>query len=283
VNYGIAGNPFTAFDTGGFEGQTTPLLLARWYGVAALSPIMRIHSRINWVPHFPFAELWGAEAAAAMKTFLLLRYALVPHVYSLAHAAAVTGLSPARPMRLEFPADASVAGLTSEWMFGDSLLVAPVLNEGNTSAPVLPALASGVWFEWNSSTTHAGGQTLQLADVPLSVVPAYARSGAIFCLAPTIQYTDALPGGPLDVVVYAGADGAFDLVDDDGETVGAPTMTVHFAWSDAATCLTWTRAGPWAGGPRSFTALRVTAFTTDGRVLASVPEAIGEDGRACLV
>ena len=52
----------------------------------------------------------------------------------------------------------------------------------------------------------------------MTEIPAFVRPGAIVPLAPVIQYTDALPGGPLEVQVYAGADGSFMLIEDDGET-----------------------------------------------------------------
>jgi hypothetical protein len=287
LNYGIAGNAFTTCDTGGFEGQTNALLLARWYGVSTFIPLMRIHSRINWVPHFPFEELWGAEAAAAMGAFLRLRYALLPYSYSLGHVAAATGLSPARPLRLEFPGDASVAALTREWMYGDALLVAPVLTPDNATAVILPALSGGArWFEWGSAVAHAGGATLALASVPLDVVPAYARSGGIFTLAPPVQYSDALPGGPLDVRVYAGADGAFTLYEDDGETTAYATAgavaTLALSWDDAAGCLSWARGGvTGAGGAQAFVALRVTAYFASGETRAAPVQAIGAAGRAC--
>lgn len=65
LNYGLAGLPYVAYDTGGFAGQTTASMLARWYWVSALSPVMRVHSTLSNTPHFPF--LWPSDADAAMK------------------------------------------------------------------------------------------------------------------------------------------------------------------------------------------------------------------------
>ena len=285
LNWGLSGAPFVTCDTGGFSGETNSLLLARWYGASAFSPVMRVHSTLGATPHFPFPELWGADASAAMRALLELRYALIPHLYSLAHETYATGLSLARPMVMHFP-DAATAALTSQWLIGDALLVAPVLTDDNATTAVLPALAGGArWFEWGSAVAHAGGQALALTAVPLDAVPAYARSGGIFALAPPVQYSDALPGGALDVRVYAGADGAFTLHEDDGETTAyaaGAVATLALSWDDAAGCLSWARGGAaGAGGANAFTQLRVTAYFASGATKAAAAQAIGASGRAC--
>lgn len=189
LNWGLAGSPYVTCDIGGFSGQTNGLLLTRWFGVGVFMPIMRVHSTNSATPHFPFPELWGADASAAMRTLLEWRYALVPYLYSLAHETRSTGVPMARPLLLEFPGDAAVAGNTAQWTLGESLLVAPVVTPDNATSAYLPLLpgGAGVWFEWASAVTHAGGTTLSLTDVPLAAVPVYARSGAVVPLAPLVQ------------------------------------------------------------------------------------------------
>jgi alpha-D-xyloside xylohydrolase len=174
-----------------------------------------------------------------------------------------------------------------QWMLGDAILVAPVLAEDNSTTAYLPGLPAGQrWFEWGSATaTHVGPVTLSLADVPLDTVPVYVRAGGVLALAPPVQYTDALPGGPLHVTVYGGADGAFTLYDDDGETTdyetAAAVSALALAWDDAAGCLTWTKTGAYPGGPQSFTQLDVTAYLPSGRTALAAAQAIGAGGRAC--
>ena len=287
LNWGLAGQPWVACDIGGFHGESNALLLARWYAVDVFMPIMRIHSILSSTPHFPFPELWGAEASRAMLALLQLRYALLPYTYSLAHAVRAAGLPLARPMAMEFPDDPALAETTSQWMLGEGLLAAPVLGEGNASAPYLPA---GLWFEWGSAVTHQGPVQLQLASVPLAAVPVYARAGAIVPLAPPLQYSDALPGGALSVAVYAGADGAFTLYEDDGETLayaneGAPAVsTLALAWAQATRCLSWVQGGavPNAAGARAFVALEANVYLPDGTQQRIAEQAIGGGGKACL-
>jgi alpha-glucosidase len=212
LNWGIAGQPWVTCDTGGFAGgDESALLLARWYGMAAAMPVMRVHSTNSDVPHFPFPELWGQEASDAMRAHLVLRYALLPYTYSLAHVTHRTGVPLARPLALQFPGDAAAAGLTAQWMLGEGVLVAPVLSADNATTAYLPA---GLWYAWGSGSASTGPTTLALTAVPLGRVPMYALAGSIVPTAPPLQFSDALPGGPLQVAVYAGADGVFTLYED---------------------------------------------------------------------
>lgn len=287
LSWSLAGAPYVTCDIGGFSGETNALLLSRWYGVGVFMPVMRVHSTNSATPHFPFPELWGQEASAAMRTLLELRYALVPHLYSLGHETFLTGLPIARPMIMEF-ADASTASLTSQWMIGDAILVAPVISDSNATSAVLPVLPSGsVWYplQPTGGETYTGGQTVSLPDVPLDTVPAFVRSGGIVLFAPLIQYTDALPGGPLTVTVFAGADGNFTLYEDDGETRGYETgavATTFFSWDDSTRCISWTRGGvAGAGGAQSFVQLQVRAFFTDHTSGSAPVQDIGNSGTAC--
>ena len=285
LNWALAGAPYVTCDIGGFSGETNALLLARWYGTGVFMPIMRVHSTHSAKPHFPFPELWGQEASDAMKALLALRYALLPYTYSLGHEAFATGLPLARQMAIEFPSDPACATLTSQWLLGPSLLVAPVLSEDNTTSAYLPAGAT--WFEWGTATTHPGGSTQALSNVPLSRVPVYVRSGAIIPLAPPVQYSDALPGGPLQVFVYGGADGSFTLVEDDGESMAykleGGTASLTLAWSNAEQCLSWTRSGAAENpaGAQAFTQIAVTAYFADGSSGYAVAVNIGGGGLAC--
>ena len=157
LRWALAGAPFVACDTGGFEGGATPPeLLARWYQLSALLPIMRVHSRVTNPPHWPW--LYGAEAEAAMRVALALRYTLVPFLYSLAHAASLHGAPMARPLLFDFPADGApaVARSTDTFTLGGTLLAAPVMEQGAANRSVTfpkyelsggGGAAAGGWFE----------------------------------------------------------------------------------------------------------------------------------------
>lgn len=283
LNWGLAGAPYVTCDTGGFSGETNALLLARWYATSAFIPVMRVHSTNSATPHFPFPELWGQEASDAMKAMLQLRYALLPYTYSLGHEAFATGLPLARQMAIEFPLDPAVVSLTAQWMFGPALLVAPVLTPDNATSAYLPLGTS--WFEWGTTTMHPGGSTESLSSVPLDAVPVYVRAGSVLPLAPPLQFTDALPGGPLQVAVYGGADGAFTMVEDDGETFSyqaGGAATLELAWDDTTGCLSWARGGvAGSGGAQAFAQLAVTAYLSSGATATAAATPITATGTVC--
>jgi alpha-glucosidase len=280
ANWGLAGNFYTACDIG--ASGATPLLLARWYGVGLHMPIMRVHSGNTVQPNFPFPNLWGEEASAAMRALLRQRYALLPLLYALSHVAHREGLPPARPMALAFPADARFAETTAQWMVGEDLLVAPVLAPNNATTVLLPG---GAWYaRGGGAPPLVGPAQLNLSSVPLGAVPSYVRAGGVLPIAPFINYTDALPGGPLTVEVYGGANGGFVVFEDDGESdaEGAPLSTLTLAWDDAAACLSWARAGNFSGGS-SFVQLQLLAALPNGTVVGPLPPVdIGDSGRACV-
>jgi alpha-glucosidase len=268
-------------DTGGFSGETNALLLARWYQLSAFMPVMRVHSVINTVPHFPF--LWGKEAGTSMRMSLELRYRMIPTHYSFAYEMYHTGVPTMRALLMEFPQDAAAAEMTTEWLLGDSVLVAPVMNQFNTTKPYLPA---GVLYDFNSSLSrnrHQCPVTISLRAVSLDHIPVYVKAGGVVALAPLVQYTGALPGnGELELQIYAGADGQFKLVEDDGETVAymsstdqASVRTTTFTWDDANRKLSWSVAGTYSDN--IYTSVVAKLFTL-GSVSEHPPVRIGQTG-----
>ena len=101
------------------------------YQLSAMLPLMRVHSRVQNPPHWPW--LYGPAAEEAMRTALQLRYRLLPFVYSLAHHAHTHGVPVVRPLVYDFPGDARVSTLADEFTLGGSLLAAPVLVQGAIS------------------------------------------------------------------------------------------------------------------------------------------------------
>merc|ERR1712096_322918 len=97
---------------------------------------------------------------------------------------------------------------------GGELLVAPVLKQGGAKQVYLP---EGSWFAFNSTAVLQGPLNVT-GTAALEEVPVFAPLGAVVPLAPVVQHTSALPGGPLEVQVYGGGDGNFTMVEDDGET-----------------------------------------------------------------
>ena len=211
LNWSMEGMPWVSHDTGGFQSTPTPELYTRWIEEAVFIPIMRAHGTHD-SPRWPGA--FGDNGLQAMTKAIELRYRLIPYLYTLADITYRTGLPPMHPLFLEFPDDRATWSLNDEWMLGERVLAAPVLATGGERKVYLSA---GEWFDGNNGKTTSGAQTLNLTPVPLDVIPFYVRAGTILPLGPVIQSTDEAED-PLEIRIYPGADAAFSLYEDDGNT-----------------------------------------------------------------
>jgi alpha-glucosidase len=262
LNWGLAGMPYGACDIGGFNHAPTPELLTRWMEAGVFFPVMRAHSTVMSTPHFPW--LFGTNALNAIRDALDLRYRLIPFYYSLAHETYATGLPLMRPLVMEFPDDPKVANMSDEWMMGDSLLAAPMLEQGGERSVYLPA---GNWFVFGTNDLLAGSRTLQI-NVAFDKIPVYVRAGSILPLGPVIQHTSQLPGGPLELQIYPGKNATFTLYEDDGETLDYQHGQVRrttFDWNEAAGRLTWKREGDYSG-KSVFKKMRAVLFDPKGTI-----------------
>jgi alpha-glucosidase len=261
LSYGFSGMPYSACDIGGFNGTPTPELLARWMEAGVFFPIYRSHSEISQTPRFPW--LYGEDTENAIRTALDLRYRLVPYYYSLEHETYRAGMPMMRPLVMEFPGDAQAANKADEWLMGTGLLAAPVMQEGGARSVYLPA---DHWYVFGTNQALDGPQTVQ-RTAKLDEVPMYVRAGTILPLGPVIQHTSEESSEPLEVQIYPGHDGSFDLVDDDGKTLGYQTgavRTIHFTWNDKTHTLSWKTAGSYSDA-NGFHALHLVFFGPSGQ------------------
>jgi alpha-glucosidase len=214
LNVGMAGIPLWGTDIGGFgfDGKCTAELYARWFQFGAFSPLCRPHGDQS-----ELREPWqfGPEIEAICRKYLRLRYRLLPYIYNLAHEASTNGTPIMRPLVLEFPDDPAVFNLADEYLFGPDILVAPILEEGNTERQVY--LPAGVWTDFWTDKLHSGPCSITVS-APLDTLPLFIRQGAILPTGPDVQYSGERPLDPLTLEIYRGADSVFTLYEDDGET-----------------------------------------------------------------
>jgi alpha-glucosidase len=291
LNYNLAGNVYLGCDTGGFVGpNATGELLSRWYWSSAFFTIMRVHSSFDYsehadaglpiTPHFPF--MYEEQYASAMRAALEMRYQLIPMMYSLGHLAWTEGAPITRPLFMEFPLDAQVMVIDSQWLIGTGLMTAPVLAEGGKRTVYFPELPSNqLWFVFNSTTTAAPSGTEKNFTVPLDETLLFARSGTLVPLGPVVQHTGELPGdGVLTVHVYAGSDGEFVLFEDDGETRNYESGAVRetsFRWNDNAMNLTWHVSNGKLKDASMFSKVKAVLFAS-GSEREETSAALGSDG-----
>ncbi len=170
----------------------------------------------------------------------------MPYLYSLGRTTNQTGAPFMRGLFMDFGSDPNVANIGDEYMFGPALLVAPVTDQGVTSRTVyLPAGPEGadktVWFNFWTNERFKGGQTITVA-APIDTIPVFVRGGSILPLGSVVESTNDHQT-VATLRVYPGADGHFDLYQDDGNTYayeGGQSQTAHLHWSEASQKLTHT-------------------------------------------
>ena len=212
-------------------------LNTRWFEFGTFVPLLRPHGE------YPYREMWqfGGDSSPAYRAqlkFDRLRYRLLPYVYSLAGAVTHANYTIMRPLVMDFPGDAQARGVSDEYLFGPALLVSPVTTPGARSRPVYLPVAS--WYDFWTGAALRGGQTIT-APAPYDAIPVHVRAGSIVPCGPEVQYTDEKPADPVTLWVYAGADGAFTLYEDDGLTYGyerGAFSRILLRWDDANGTLT---------------------------------------------
>ncbi len=216
---GNVGNSYLSHDIGGFvgeefwDGKVNPELYVRWVQFGCFSPVVRMHSC------FGIREPWEYEkkVSDAIREAFRLRMSLIPYIYHFNHVAHATGLPLCRPLYLHYPKDDNAYRYPSEYLFGDSLLVAPVAASGGELVVYLP---EGKWVPWEKNTALAG-PLKQYLLVNYNEIPVYVKAGSIIvrqkpalstALAPkNHRILDIYPGEPDEVT-------ELKLYEDDGES-----------------------------------------------------------------
>lgn len=217
-------------DIGGHMGGVKDDDLAvRWTQFGVFSPIMRLHSQGN-----PFSgkEPWNfrATAAAVMSSHLQLRHQLVPYLYSMNYLASANALPLVQPVYYAYPEEDSAYRVSNQYLFGTELMVCPITQPGNNAvgvARVKAWLPEGTWIDFFTGLTYEGGRELNLYR-GLESIPVLARAGAIVPLVPLADIGNSTDAPErLQVRIFAGADGSFDLREDDG----TGSLVVESSWA----------------------------------------------------
>ena len=203
-------------DGGGFKGHPSNENYARWIQFGAFTPIFRVHGvfdekRQPWV--------YGPTAEKAATAAIRLRYALIPYIYSYEYARHVDGVGLVRPLLFDWPHDPNVANDVDSWLFGDWLLVSPVVQQGETEKRIY--LPAGRWTDWFTGKSYAGGQTITLAvdATHWSDIPLFVREGAIIPTQPVLDYVGQKPVTEISIDAFPSDQRtSFVYYDDDGST-----------------------------------------------------------------
>ena len=218
----INGQPKWGSDGGGFNqnvgvvSNPSPELYTRWLQFASVTPVFRVHGQYNQQ-----RQPWyfGSTAEEAVKAAIQQRYSLIPYMYSYERMAYETGLGLIRPLLFDYPEDSNVADYSDAWMFGESILVAPV-TERNQSVKWI-YLPAGTWIDYNRGTKYSGGQYIpySINSEQWTDLPMFVKSGAIIPTQCVQDYVDEDDVETITVDIFPSASStSFDYYDDDGST-----------------------------------------------------------------
>jgi alpha-glucosidase len=174
MGMGVSGQPFIGGDIPGFSSNPTPELAVRWMQYGAMTPFCRCHNEFGERDQYPWSFGPGVEKRS--RAALDLRYRLLPYIYSAFMRSSETGDPIQRPLVYDFQHDRQARETEDTYLFGDSLLVAPVLAPGQTARHVY--FPQGTWIDWYTGERHPGGQFVTAA-APLERIPLFARGGKI--------------------------------------------------------------------------------------------------------
>ena len=245
LNLSLCGIPFWNADIGGFFARSWPggnqnpgfrQLYGRWMQFAAFTGMMRSHGTNTAREIFQFGGP-GDPDFDLQEKYIRLRYRLLPYTYSAVAAVTREDASLMRALFLDYPGDKRTWDEDTEFLYGKSILVAPVSTEDDTRSVYLP---EGRWMGfWDGARLNGGvsfTRTFARDELPL-----YVKAGTILPIGPEVQYAAEKPWDDLQIRVYTGADGFFTLYEDEGDGYGyenGACSTITFDWDDTDGILT---------------------------------------------
>lgn len=295
LNFSLTGIPYWNSDIGGFflwdypnplEDPEYSELYVRWLQFGAFTPMMRSHGTDAPREIFRFGEKGDPEYDAIEK-FINLRYRLLPYIYSTSWQVTSNHSTMMRALVMDFAHDKKVHDRNDEYLFGKSILVAPVTTpiyfkeevQGSDTVNVQDFstikseevyLPSGTnWYDFWTGERHSGGTTIDKAT-PLDIMPLYVKAGSVLPIGPDVQYAEEKKWDNLEIRVYPGADGKFVLYEDEFDNYNYENgvySTITFNWNNAEKKLTiGDREGSFPGmlKDRNFNVVLVNAESGNG-------------------
>ena len=269
LNYSISGVPFWGMDQGGFCVENRYVaaqqlydrtkvenedlkewreLQTRWNQFGTFIPLFRSHGQ------WPLREIWNIapDEHPAYKSFVYydkLRYRLMPYLYSMAGWAHFKDYTLMRPLVMDFNGDREVENIGNQWMFGPALMACPVgYYKARNRSVYFPAQCG--WYNLYTNEYIEGGQNL-VVDAPYEQIPVFVREGAIIPFGPEMQWSDEKPAELINLYVYEGADGQFQLYEDEGVNYNyekGKYATIDITYDDATKTVSFgSRKGQFVG------------------------------------
>lgn len=214
---GLSGVAFTGMDIGGFTGNPSIALYARWIQIGAFTPYFRGHTAVNTKSAEPWT--FGEEVTEIARNFIGLRYRLLPYIYSNFYTATQNGLPVMRSLALDYSFDDKVydTRYQNEYMFGPAVLVLPYESSQQFGEAYFP---EGTWYDLYTGAPQKGGAE-KILKLAYNKLPVYVKGGSIIPMQSVIQTTAEAPKDTLILNIYKGqSDHQFTYYEDDGKSYG---------------------------------------------------------------
>ncbi|GLH03610.1 uncharacterized protein GBIM_09481 [Gryllus bimaculatus] len=218
LSFSLFGIPLMGTDICGFNGNTTVDLCQRWMQLGAFYPFSRNHNTDDGIPQDPAAL--GPAVIESSRKALLIRYSLLPYLYTLFWRAHAFGDTVARPLFIEFPDDPETYGIDKQFLWGPALMIVPVLKWGETF--VTGYFPKSIWYNLHTlGPVTAKQQSWHDITAPLDTIPLFYRGGHIIPLQSPNMTTTASRKNPVELIVAKDEDGKAtgSLYWDDGDSV----------------------------------------------------------------
>ena len=192
LSFGLSGFSFWSHDMGGFVTASPEDIYRRWLPFGFLSSHTRAHGA-------PPTEPWliSESFTDAFRACAEMKYRLMPYVYAQAKDCTERGLPMVRALLVEFPQDKGAWLVEDEYMFGSQILVAPLMESGNSRDVYLP---KGKWIDYQSGKVYEGGyQTIEADKIPAIIL---VRDGSLIPHAPLAQRTDQIDWNKIEMKTY---------------------------------------------------------------------------------
>jgi alpha-glucosidase len=212
---GLSGVPFTGMDVGGFTGNPSVSLYARWMQIGAFSPYFRNHTGVNTKSSEPWA--FGEEVLEIVRNYVNLRYQLMPYLYSSFYEATQNGKPIVRSLAINYTHDEKVYStkFQNQYEFGNGFMIVPFAGADTYGNIYFP---QGNWYDLYTDEVLAGKQE-KIIPVTLSKLPVYVKESSIIPMQSLVQTTAQKPTDTLTVHIYKGnRNNSFVYYEDDGES-----------------------------------------------------------------
>jgi alpha-glucosidase len=214
LNIGLSGVGSWAHCMGGFEHAADPELYIRWVQFGMFSPIAMVFG----MDHPGYKEPWnyGEAALRNFKNYDVLRYRLMPYLYTSMYQQNQTGMPMMRAMVLNNQDDENTYEIADQYMLGDNLMVCPVTTKGAVTRSVY--LPKGTWFNYWTGEKMQGSNYVHVV-APLDTIPLFVRGGAIIPMQPQMRYTGEKPAGLITLDLFPEGRSAYRIYEDDGTSL----------------------------------------------------------------